>query len=322
MIRYFEYLILIFFIYSFCGWAMESFGGIFKEKKFINRGFLIGPYCPVYGCGVVGITVLLSKYQNDFYALFILVTVMCGSLEYFTSYIMEKLFNARWWDYHNHKFNINGRICLETLIPFGIVGTIIVCTLNPILYSYFDNISDQTINIITLIISVLFIIDFIVSFCIISSFKGATYNQKDNTEEISNKVKEKTEEISDVLKDKTEDTIMHLESNVIVLRRGIRVRRLKIERKVRYTGRKIQYKAIAPIKELSTELKVRTYNIRNAIDEKKDKIDEQLKNKQREISNQIIENFKKRSILSKRLMDAFPKMSIKLNKKEDNKLQK
>lgn len=322
MVRYLENLVLIFFIYSFAGWFMESFGGIFKEKKFINRGFLIGPYCPVYGCGVVGITVLLSKYQNDIYALFILSTVICGSLEYFTSYIMEKLFNARWWDYHNRKFNINGRICLETLIPFGVAGTTIVCIINPALYNFFNHFSDMTLHIITVILILLFIIDFIISFCIISSFKGATYSKKDNTEEISNKVREKTEEISNNLKDRTEDTLMQLESNAIVFRRNLKVRRLKIERKVKYTGKRIQKTAITPIKELSVEIKEKTSNIKNAIGDRKDKLDEQLKIKQKEISNQIIENFREKSILSKRLMDAFPRLSIKFNKKDDDELQK
>ena len=66
MLRDIENLILIFFIYSFAGWFMESVGGILKEKRFINRGFLIGPYCPVYGYGVVAITLFLGKYKNDF----------------------------------------------------------------------------------------------------------------------------------------------------------------------------------------------------------------------------------------------------------------
>ena len=83
---------------------MESVGGIFKEKRFINRGFLIGPYCPVYGFGVVLITILLQKYTNDVIVLFFLAILICGTLEYATSYFMEKFFNARWWDYSKNKF--------------------------------------------------------------------------------------------------------------------------------------------------------------------------------------------------------------------------
>lgn len=322
MIRYIEYLILIFFTYSFAGWFMESFGGIFKEKKLINRGFLIGPYCPVYGVGVVGITVMLSKYKNDIPTLFILAIVLCGSLEYFTSFIMEKLFNARWWDYHNRKFNINGRICLETLIPFGIFGTCTLCIFNPFLYTLFDKIPEMTLNIISIVLAIIFIIDFIISFYIIASFKNLTYSKKDNTEEISNKVKEKTnelgekvldkaDELGEVVLDKAEDTLMKVESRAIHMHRKIKVRKLKIERKIRYTGKIITEKTTKPLKDLSYEIINKKDSIVKSISENKDKISGQIKASRKIITEQIVETFKKRSILSKRLMDAFPKVSIK-----------
>jgi uncharacterized membrane protein len=124
-----EKYICIFLVYSIAGWFMESFRGLAKTGKFVNRGFLIGPYLPVYGWGVTLITIFLEKYVNDIGILFGMSIILCGVLEYFTSWIMEKLFKARWWDYHNRKFNINGRICLETLIPFGIArnGIIKIC---------------------------------------------------------------------------------------------------------------------------------------------------------------------------------------------------
>ena len=91
-----RYYVIIFFIYSFAGWCMESFGGILKVKKFINRGFLIGPICSVYGFGVVLIMLCTQKYINDLFTVFIMSIFLAGCLEYFTSYIMEKLFKARW----------------------------------------------------------------------------------------------------------------------------------------------------------------------------------------------------------------------------------
>lgn len=318
MIRAICYYVLLFFIYSFAGWFMESVGNIFKEKKFVNRGFLIGPYCPVYGFGVVGITLLLSKYRNDIPALFILSTVICGSLEYFTSFIMEKLFKARWWDYHNRKFNINGRICLETLIPFGIAGTVIVCIFNPLIISLLDNLSNNVIYIISSILAICFIIDFIISFKIILSFKGSIYDSKDNTEEISNKVKEKTEELSEEVKDRAENTIMQVESNMIAARRRIKAKTLVFKRKVIYTRKQLEsnaYKSLDDIVEKHNQF-------RSTISERKELINEQIKLKQKEISNQIIEKFKKQSILSKRLMDAFPKLSIKYIYNKDDKQKK
>ena len=96
-----ENFFLIFLIYSFGGWLIESIGNLITKKKFVNRGFLIGPYCPIYGLGVILITLLLSRYKEDLIVLFFLSAILCGILEYFTSFFMEKLFKARWWDYSN-----------------------------------------------------------------------------------------------------------------------------------------------------------------------------------------------------------------------------
>ena len=126
----FKIYFLTFIIYSFVGWIMETLFCFFVTKKMVNRGFLIGPICPIYGVGCMLLIFLLNKYINQPIALFALSIIVCSILEYFTSYIMEKLFKVRWWDYSDKKFNINGRICLETMVPFGILGTLIVYFMN------------------------------------------------------------------------------------------------------------------------------------------------------------------------------------------------
>ena len=185
-----EKYLLIFFVYAFLGWLMEVMIGIITTKKFVNRGFLIGPYCPVYGIGVCLLTVSLNKYINDIPVLFLMSIFICGSLEYFTSYIMEKVFKARWWDYHNRKFNINGRICLETLIPFGIIGVLLIKFVNPLLLQLLNF---SVLKWILLILCIIFMIDLVFSFKTILKFKKETNDLErkieDNTEEISLKVK-------------------------------------------------------------------------------------------------------------------------------------
>lgn len=189
MITQIEKYIAIFFVYSFLGWGMESVRLSIKNKKFINRGFLIGPYCPIYGVGVLLITILLQKYKDDIWITFFMSLLICGTLEYLTSYVMEKLFKARWWDYSQRKFNINGRICLETLIPFGIGGTFIVFVSNPFLLKYINMIPNFAMHIFVIIFSVIYIADFVVSFKIILNLKDMSKEFKDNTVEISDKVK-------------------------------------------------------------------------------------------------------------------------------------
>ena len=189
MIREIEMYIMLFFIYSLAGWLIEMIPATIREKKFVDRGFLVGPYCPIYGCGVILITLLLKKYANDVVVTFFLSVIICGTLEYLTSYIMEKIFKARWWDYSNNKFNINGRICLETLVPFGIGGVLVLFVFNPFLEKIINLIPDLALNIVTGVLCVLFLIDCIVSFKIILNLKEMTKELKDNTAEISDKVK-------------------------------------------------------------------------------------------------------------------------------------
>lgn len=189
MISQVENYIALFFIYSFLGWLMESVGDTIKKKKFVNRGFLIGPYCPIYGVGVILITILLRKYNDDIWITFFMSLLICGTLEYLTSYIMEKLFKARWWDYSQRKFNINGRICLETLIPFGIAGTFIIYIANPFFLKYINMIPDMVIHVLTGAFVAIYITDVMVSFKIIMNLKDMSREFKDNTIEISEKVK-------------------------------------------------------------------------------------------------------------------------------------
>ena len=192
-----EYSIATYFIYfiiiAICGWLMEVTLQLVQKHKFADRGFLIGPYCPIYGCGALLNTLFLTKEYP--LALFSVTILVCGVLEYFTSYIMEKIFHARWWDYSENKFNINGRVCLETIIPFGILGLALIYIVNPFIFDNLARIPESTLNIIAIIIAVIFAIDNLVSFKVISNVRSATKkfdeeNPKDNTEEISQKVKE------------------------------------------------------------------------------------------------------------------------------------
>lgn len=186
---------MLFFIYAILGWIIETTLVSIEKRKFVNRGFLIGPYYPIYGFGGLAITILLKNYTKDPIVLFLMAVIICGILEYFTSYIMEKIFKARWWDYSAKKYNINGRICLETVVPFGILGCLVMYVLNPITFKYLNMLSNSMLNIISAICFTIFITDNIVSYNVISSFTKTvkTINVgkiKDNTEEITKKVRE------------------------------------------------------------------------------------------------------------------------------------
>lgn len=186
---FYSYCIL-FFIYSFLGWIMEVTLTLITDKKFVNRGFLLGPCCPIYGCGCILLNLLLHNYTNNILVLFILTMFTCSLLEYITIFLMEKIFKLRWWDYSQMKFNINGRICLETMTPFSILGVLAIKYATPFFITNINKLSEKTILIISIILITLFIIDVIISLTIVFKLKFVSKNiKKDSTLDIKNAIK-------------------------------------------------------------------------------------------------------------------------------------
>ena len=128
----FTYL-FYFIIYSIIGWIVETSYVYISTKKFVDRGFLVGPYCPIYGSGAVLMILYLTQYKDNILTVFILSTVICSILEYLTSYIMEVLFKTRWWDYSTQKFNLNGRICGKNSLLFGLAGILVIYIIHPVI---------------------------------------------------------------------------------------------------------------------------------------------------------------------------------------------
>ena len=183
-------LFLLFMIYSIIGWFIEMIPKSIKAKRFINRGFLIGPYLPIYGSGAILMTLLLKDFFNKPIILFLSSLIICSILEYITSYLMEKLFKARWWDYSSRPINLNGRIWIGNAILFGISGVIVINIVNPLLLKYINKINDIALLIIAVILFTTFIIDIIVSYNIINNFKKEVFIRlEDSSEKISKKVK-------------------------------------------------------------------------------------------------------------------------------------
>ena len=181
--------VIFFMIYSFIGWIMEVCLCLVTDKRFINRGFLIGPICPIYGYGVLLIVLLIDGNKSDILSVFLKSILICSILEYSTSYLMEKIFDARWWDYSKKRFNINGRICLETMIPFGILGSGVILYLHPFISKLVGSLSNSLLIIIGAITMVLFLTDYIISFNVLSKIKNEIKNHKtDSTEIIRKKV--------------------------------------------------------------------------------------------------------------------------------------
>ena len=187
----FSLYFILFLIYSFLGWCIEVVNSLIIEKKFVNRGFMLGPYCPIYGISTIIMIFYLNQYKNNIITVFLLAVVVCSIMEYIVSYFMEKLFNARWWDYSTRKFNINGRVCLTNAFLFGLLGVLLVYIINPILMNILLKLKPFILITINIVLMLTFIADYIISMNVTYKLKNTIKKiKKDNTEEISTKVKE------------------------------------------------------------------------------------------------------------------------------------
>lgn len=195
-------LFLVFFIYSVLGYIVESICvSVNKKEAIFSRGFLIGPYLPIFGFGGLFMTLTLEKYSSDLVALFIMSMVSCLILEYLSSYLLEKLFKLRWWDYSEKLFNLNGRICLEVGIMFGVAGIISIKFINPIIKNIFRLISNNILIVVSLALATIVLIDFAISVKTVIKFKEsfARYS-KDSTSEVKAKVLEELSKNSFLIK--------------------------------------------------------------------------------------------------------------------------
>ncbi len=160
------YTSLIFYLSSFFGYLIEVFWCYIGSKKFVNRGFLCGPAIPIYGLGAILILFCLLRYYEDPVVVFVFGIIITSALEYFTSFLLEKIFHNKWWDYSNRKYNINGRICLQNSLAFGLLSLLIIYVVTPAFYLLFSLLNFKIWLILSVIFTFIFILDVIYSIII------------------------------------------------------------------------------------------------------------------------------------------------------------
>lgn len=160
--RYQEFC-LIFFIYSFLGWFWETFPcSAIELDKIHNRGFLLGPICPIYGFGASLSFGVLKNFESSL-EIFIYSAFLSCLIEYIIGYLLEKFFHKRWWDYSNYPFQIKRRVCLYGLLIFGLANILIVKKLTPILLFSLSLSSDRLVDLLVISFGILFAIDLILT---------------------------------------------------------------------------------------------------------------------------------------------------------------
>lgn len=187
-------LLIYFIIYSIAGWALESLYRSLCEKKIINSGFLIGPFCPIYGTGAIIMLLFLEGFKENILVLFLISFLVLSIWEYLVGVLLEKSFKTKYWDYSDHKININGRVCLFNSICWGILGILFIEYIHPFVEKNIQFINPLYLNIMIIIITVLFIIDTIISIITTINIKVAL----DKVEELNEQIKVKLEEIKNL----------------------------------------------------------------------------------------------------------------------------
>ena len=232
-------ILTYFIIYSFLGWVMESTVRSISEKKIINTGFLKGPACPIYGIGAIIMLLFLERFQDKPIWLFFIAIMVLTIWEYLVGVLLEKMFNTKYWDYSDHKFNVQGRICLTNSICWGILGVVFVRYLHPFIEGIILKINTTILYYIVSIISIVLLVDFITTIVRVKNIKVTL--QK--VEELNEEIKERLREIKELTKEaelnvekiinvekmrkfvekldrKKKNTILHLYKNVYRLKKA------------------------------------------------------------------------------------------------------
>lgn len=180
---------LIFLAYSCLGWFIEMFATLIQHHRIYNRGFLIGPICPIYGVGAVLGSWIFSG-VDQVGLIFLLCAIGGGLLEYTTSSWMEACFHVRWWDYKDEPFNINGRTCLGAMFGIGLLGVLVIKVFTPAMLSFLGGFNDTTICIVAALLFVISVVDLTWSLILILHFRVAAGTvDADATAEISENIR-------------------------------------------------------------------------------------------------------------------------------------
>lgn len=241
--------------YSFLGWCLESIYKTILEKKFINSGFLYGPFCPIYGFGAVIMLLLFQKLPNNVFIIFIVSTLLLTVWEYIVGVLLEKIFKTKYWDYSDHKCNIKGRICLTNSFFWGILGVIFINFVHSFIQEQISNIDIVILKYVIYTIAVLMLIDAII--CIVKTKNIKSTLEK--VEKLNQEIKEKLKEIKESKKNPEKEKITE---NVTQIVDELKIKRNRIIRRLyRYVYRlkrafpAINTKEIAEILNKKIDLK-------------------------------------------------------------------
>lgn len=202
--EYILHFVIYLILYSFLGWILESVAKTIEQRKFINSGFLNGPFCPIYGFGAIIMILCLSFLKDNIILLFIAAFFLLSTWEYIVGILLEKIFKTKYWDYSHLKFNFQGRVCLKNSIYWGILGVVFIKLVHPFIENHVLLISTNILLYIDIIITIAILIDTVVSVINVVNFESMTKKLNEMTDSIKDKAQE-LKVLTDKAKLKTEE---------------------------------------------------------------------------------------------------------------------
>lgn len=300
------FILLYFFVYGFLGWCTEVGFAAFKTHHFVNRGFLNGPICPIYGVGVTAVITVLTPYKSDIIVLYILSVVLVTVLEGVTGWAMDKIFHNKWWDYSDMPLNIGGYVCLLFSIVWGFACLFIIYFIQPLVHDLLAFIPTIVGIILIIILGITLIADLYVTASTIFKFNRRLAAM----EKIAAEMHEISEQIGQEIFEKTIRAMDRQEAS----KERLATATDEFKEKMQDTASGLKEKT----QGTAFELKERALDAR----ERSQEISEELRSKIASLHTRYHESTDKPGRISRRLMNAFPKMESRQYKESLEVLKK
>lgn len=300
------FILLYFFVYGFLGWCTEVGFAAFKTHHFVNRGFLNGPICPIYGVGVTAVITVLTPYKSDIIVLYILSVVLVTVLEGVTGWAMDKIFHNKWWDYSDMPLNIGGYVCLLFSIVWGFACLFIIYFIQPLVHDVLAFIPTIVGIILIIILGITLIADLYVTASTIFKFNRRLAAM----EKIAAEMHEISEQIGQEIFEKTIRAMDRQEAS----KEKLATATDEFKEKMQDTASGLKEKT----QGTAFELKERALDAR----ERSQEISEELRSRIASLHTRYHESTDKPGRISRRLMNAFPKMESRQHKESLEVLKK
>lgn len=218
---HFNNWLVYFYFYCIAGWIFESGNVSVRQKKWVNRGFMKGPWLPLYGSGALVILLSTLPFEQNPIAVYFVSAISATILEYITGVVMLKLFKVRYWDYRYRKIQFQGHICLVSTIVWGFLGLLMVYIIHPPVVKLVGSWNPEVVSIITFLITICIVYDFANSFREAMDLRGLITQAQELKERIEESLAEKREELEQRMDDMREERKEQFEQRLELIEQRI-----------------------------------------------------------------------------------------------------